>query len=164
MSAKITKINGFKDALDYNLNMRHGRIIGGNMTGNSAKALADEFASICKLHPQISKPVAHVSLFPECEKIITDDQWVTIGQRYLVAMGFKHHQYVIIRHDDNDHGTSGYIHILVNRISFDGTNVIDNRTSWKHDAAIRKILRDFGLSYHAPSLNLDQSPMVDDNK
>jgi hypothetical protein len=59
---KIQRGSGFRGCADYLFDHDGGRVIGGNMDGLTARALATEFGIARRLRPDIEKPVWHNSL------------------------------------------------------------------------------------------------------
>jgi hypothetical protein len=149
MIAKAVKGKGFRGALEYDLSKEQGRVIDTNMNGSGPRQLAAEFGEIRKLRPNLGKAVLHVSLSAAPGERLTDNQWRQIGQRYLHAMGLAHNQYLITRHTDTEHE---HIHLLANRIRFDGTVTSDSHDYRRHEVLMRAIERDFALQPVLPSI------------
>ncbi len=147
MIAKNVKGKGFRGALEYDL--KKGRVIDSNMAGQNPRELAAEFGEIRKLRPTVGKAVLHVSLSAAPGEKLTDEQWREIGQRYLRGMGLTNNQYLITRHTDTEHE---HVHILVNRIGFDGQVVSDSMDWRRQEAIMREVERDLGLRPVAPSI------------
>jgi len=143
MIAKLTKGRGFRGALQYDLNEEKGRILDTNMAGRNPKELAAEFGTIRQLRPTLGKAVLHVSIAAAPGEHLTDEQWASIGQRYLQGMGFTENQYVITRHTDTEHE---HIHILANRITYSGEVVSDSQDYRRQESLMRDIERDYGLT------------------
>jgi len=149
MIAKAVKGKGFRGVLEYDLNKEKGRILDTNMGGETPRALAAEFGEIRKLRPKLKKAVLHVSLSAAPGEHLTDKQWREIGQRYLNGMGLDHNQYVITRHTDTEHE---HIHILANRIRFDGSVTSDSRDYKRQEIIMRELEREYGLQRVGPSI------------
>jgi hypothetical protein len=153
MIAKMVKGRGFRGALEYDLTKEKGRVIDSNMAGQNPRELAAEFGEIRKLRPGLGKAVLHVSLSAAPGEKLTDEQWREIGQRYLRGMGFTDNQFVITRHTDTEHE---HIHILANRIRFDGQVVSDGQDYKRQETIMREIERDYGLQRVAPSIEAER--------
>ena len=153
MIAKAVKGKGFRGALNYDLQKEHGRIIETNMAGENPRELAAEFGEIRKLRPNLGKAVLHVSLSAALGEKLTDEQWSDIGKRYLDGMGLEQNQFVITRHTDTEHE---HIHILANRIRFDGSVTSDSRDYRRQETLMREIERDYGLERVAPSQDAER--------
>lgn len=154
MIAKMSKGRGFRGALDYDLKKEQGHILDTNMEGQTPRALATEFGVIRQLRPGLQKAVLHASISAMPGEHLTDDQWRVIGHRYLQSMGFTDNQFVITRHADTDHE---HIHVLANRIRFDGQVVSDSQDWRRQEALMREIERDYGLAQVAPSRQATRS-------
>ena len=148
MIAKAVKGKGFRGALEYDLTKEQGRIIDKNMAGENPRELAAEFGEIRKLRPTLGKAVLHVSLSAAPGENLTDEQWREIGTRYLVGMGLEKNQFVMTRHTDTEHE---HIHILANRIRFDGSVTSDSQDYKRQETIMRELERDYGLQRVAPS-------------
>ncbi len=148
MIAKMEKGRGFRGALEYDLQAGKSALLETNLVGATPRAMAKEFGEVRALRPTLGKAVLHVALSVPPGEHLTDDQWRTIGHRYLEAMGFTDNQYVITRHRDTDHE---HIHIVANRITFAGAVVSDSQDWKRQEALMREIERDYGLSPVTPS-------------
>ena len=148
MIAKAVKGKGFRGALEYDLTKEQGRVIDKNMAGESPRELAAEFGEIRKLRPNLGKAVLHVSLSAAPGEKLTDEQWSEIGKRYMDGMGLEKNQFVITRHTDTEHE---HIHILANRIRFDGSVTSDSQDYKRQETIMRELERDYGLQRVAPS-------------
>lgn len=148
MICKAVKGRGFKGALAYDLNSEKGRVIDSNMAASSINGLSSEFGEIRKLKPKLEKAVLHVSISAAPGERLSDEQWQTIGQKYLEGMGFTNNQYIMTRHEDTDHE---HIHILANRISNDGQVVSDSQDYKRQTVIMRQLEKEFGLRQLDPS-------------
>ena len=142
MIAKAIKGKGFGGAVAYDLEKEDRRLLATNMDGETPRELAREFGEIRKLRPTLGRAVLHVSLSAAPGEHLTDAQWVEVGQRYLRGMGLHQNQYLITRHVDTEHE---HIHLLVNRIRFDGKVVSDSNDYRRQEALMREIERDYAL-------------------
>ena len=148
MIAKLVKGGGFRGALEYDLEPEKGVLLDTNMAGETPRELAAEFGAIRELRPGLGKAVFHASLSAAPGEQLTDEQWREIGQEYLAGMGFTDNQYVISRHTDTEHE---HIHILANRIGYDGQVVSDGHDYPRQERLMREIEREYDLHEVAPS-------------
>ncbi len=100
---------------------RH-RIIGGNMTGRTARELAREFEVFQEQRPEIEKPVHHVSLSAAKGERLTIGQWNEIAEKYVRKMNFGSSPFVVVQHVDTDHD---HVHVVASRIDAHGKIVSD---------------------------------------
>ncbi len=149
MIAKAVKGRSFRGALAYDLNKEHGRVLDTNMSGTTVQELAKEFGEVRKLRPKLGKAVLHVSLSAAPGEHLTDEQWKQIAQRYLLGMGLENNQYLVTRHTDTEHE---HVHLLVNRIRFDGDVTSDSHDYRRHEVLMRAIERDYDLQQVRPSV------------
>jgi len=148
MIAKAVKGRGFRGVLNYDLNEEKGEMLDTNMAGTNARELAQEFGAIRKLRPNLNKAVLHVSLSAAIGEHLTEDQWREIGHKYLKGMDLDNNQFVMTRHTDTDHE---HIHIIANRIQFNGDVTSDSNDYMRQEVIMREIERDYGLQSVAPS-------------
>lgn len=154
MIGNSVKGRGFRGCLNYNLNPDKGaQLIGGNMTGNTARSLAQEFGEVRRLNQRVKTPCWHISLSAVPGEKLSDAQWSQVAERYLDNMEFdrKQHQYVVVRHNDTRHQ---HVHIVANRVAMDGSA---NYVKW-HLKDTKKATRrlEQELSYLQPTC-LDQN-------
>lgn len=146
MKAKINRGGGFRGVLDYVLSKgEKGRIVGGNLEGRSARALAAEFAVVRQLRPDIEKPVWHSSLsLPEGE-VLNDQTWERVAEAYLRKVGFNVETtpYVVVRHHDTDHD---HVHIVASRVGLDAEVWLGQWEARKAIEATQELEKDFGLT------------------
>lgn len=139
---KIQRGSGFRGCADYLFDHDGGRVIGGNMDGLTARALATEFGIARRLRPDIEKPVWHNSLrLPADERAVVDDQkWREIGDDYMYGMGFSdQHQRVYVLHN-------GHIHILANRVGLDGKVYLGRNENLRSTGLIQRLEQVHGLT------------------
>jgi hypothetical protein len=153
MIAKAIKGKGFRGALEYDLSKEQGRVIDTNMEGVGPRELAREFGAIRKLRPNLGRAVLHVSLSAAPGETLNDDQWREIGRRYLHGMGLDANQYLITRHLDTEHE---HVHLLVNRVRFDGDVASDSHDYRRHEILMRQIERDYSLQPVRPSIEAER--------
>ncbi|MDM5182053.1 relaxase/mobilization nuclease domain-containing protein, partial [Massilia sp. DJPM01] len=153
MIAKAVKGKGFRGALEYDLTKEQGRVIDKNMAGEKPRELAAEFGEIRKLRPNLGKAVLHVSLSAAPGEILTDDQWREIGKRYMAGMGLENNQFVMTRHVDTEHE---HIHILANRIRFDGSVTSDSHDYKRQEVIMRELEKDYGLQRVPSSIEAER--------
>ncbi|QIR41888.1 relaxase/mobilization nuclease domain-containing protein (plasmid) [Tolypothrix sp. PCC 7910] len=143
MIGNQTKGRGFRGLLDYLQSQEDAKLIGGNMGGNNAIALAREFKISRQLNPEADRVVYHASLsLPDNERL-DDETWNEIANRYLEEMGFDSNQYVVYRHHNTQHD---HIHICASRIRLDNGKIVHDSWDYKRsETTIRQIERDYQL-------------------
>lgn len=144
MTANMIKGKGFKGALRYNLEKVEkgiAEVLDHSFVTVSEKSILKEIQMIKVLRPNLQKFFYHTSInFPPSEDL-TNATMTQIGKDYLQESGFTQHQYIMFRHHDADHP---HLHILVNRINYDGKVLSDSNDF----ARCEKILRDLEKKYN----------------
>jgi hypothetical protein len=141
-------------ALKYNLKKlelpdknARAKLLESNFISIDPSDISREISMVRSLRQNLNRYVYHTSLnFPnEDQAQLSDDKLLTIALDYLNAYGFTNNQYMIFRHHDSDHP---HLHLLVTRISFDGTVVSDSNNYRKSE----KILRELEYRYNLVSV------------
>jgi hypothetical protein len=87
MIAKTSANKSFRGTTKYVIDKANSKIIGGNMYGDDATSLVEEFKSSQALNPKIKDPCYHLMLsLPMTDRSLTDDQWTEIGDRHLATI------------------------------------------------------------------------------
>lgn len=146
MTADQVKGKGFRGALNYNLekvNKGVAKWLDTSFAQHDERTIMDEVKMIRVLRPNLAKYFYHTSVnFPPHENL-KDEQMVSIAKDYLEAMGFDQHQYAIFRHFDADHP---HMHILANRIGYDGKVLSDSKDYQRSEQILRKLEKQYGLT------------------
>ena len=149
----IQKIGkSFAGALAYNLKKLHhpdpkqrAELLDSNFSGLDDKMIRQEIDLIRGLKPKLNRYVYHTSLnFSNEELSYLDNEKLTeIAKDYLTGNGFTNNQYLIFRHYDAGHP---HVHLLVNRVSFDGTVVSDSNNYKRSEEIVRMLERKYNLT------------------
>lgn len=146
MTADQVKGKGFKGALRYNLQkVEQGvaKILDMTFTSPKEDSIMREVALVKMQRPNLQKYFYHTSLnFPPNENL-ADEQMTIIANQYLTSMGFDQHQYAVFRHFDADHP---HLHVLVNRIGYDGKVVSDSKDYQRSEQVLRRLEKLHGLT------------------
>lgn len=140
----------FMGALNYNLKKLYhpdpalrAELLDTNFTSLDIRQIKKEVDWIRGLKPNLNRYVYHTSLnFPKDDQL-DNLKLLAIAHDYLNASGYSNNQYFIFRHHDADHP---HLHLLVNRISFDGSVVSDSNNYKKSEALLRKLELQYGLT------------------
>jgi len=146
MTANMIKGKGFRGALRYNLEKIEkgvAEILDHSFVEVSEKTIMKEIQMIRVLRPNLQKFFYHTSInFPPTE-CLTNATMLQIGQDYLRESGFNQHQYIIFRHHDADHP---HLHILVNRIGYDGKVLSDSNDFSRTEKILRQLEKKYNLT------------------
>lgn len=139
-------------ALNYNFRKlyhddpsQRAELLDTNFTSLEREHIKREVDVLRSLRPDLSRYAYHTSLnFPkEDSSKLDNDKLLAIAQEYLNAMEYTNNQYLIFRHHDANHP---HIHLLVNRIGFDGGVVSDSNNYKRSEAVVRSIEERYGLT------------------
>jgi len=140
-SQKIGK--SFIGALKYNLKKldyrdpaKRAELLETNFSSLNTRQMAFEVELLRNLRPSLNKYVYHTSLNFHNNDKLNNEMLLSIAHDYLEAMGFTNNQYFIFRHHDADHG---HLHLLVNRITFDGGVISDSNNYKRSEEVLRAI-------------------------
>jgi len=124
---------GKQDGLQY---QNRAEVLEYNMCFGNKKELVSQFNDVRALRPQLSQPVMHISLSLDPEDQFTKEKLRQIGQDFAREFGFENNQYLIIYHKDTKHP---HLHIVANRVGFDGSRVSDSNSYRKVAELCRKL-------------------------
>ncbi|MHB9118437.1 MAG: relaxase/mobilization nuclease domain-containing protein [Burkholderiales bacterium] len=141
---KAKRGTGFRGVLDYSIGKHGARIIAGNMTGQTPRELAAEFAQARQLRQDIKKPTWHQALsLPPGEKI-SDERWAAIAVEYMQEMGFSdRNQWLAVLHTDRDHQ---HIHLIASRIGLDRKIWYGQNENLLSSRITQRLEKDYGLT------------------
>lgn len=123
MIPNIIKGKGWRGLANYLLrDAARPEIVGGNMSGITARELAAEIAPVRQLKEtdgRVKKYVYHVSLSLPKGEHLSPDKWDVIGREFIRRMGAdpETHPYYMVRHNDTPHE---HVHIALSRIDING--------------------------------------------
>lgn len=149
-SQKVGK--SFMGALGYNLKKldhpnksQRAELLDSNFISLDSNQIKAEVDLIRQLRPNLYRYVYHTSLnfTKQEEALLTKEKLLAIAHAYLNGMGFTDNQYLIFRHYDADHP---HIHLLVNRITFDGNVVSDSNNYKRSEAILRRLEEEYNLT------------------
>jgi hypothetical protein len=142
MIQSISKGRGFSGAASYVLEKEEAQLIGGSMASQTPRALALEAKAFRELNPKLGRACFHASLSLADGETLTDEQWNTLAERYMTAMGFENAPYLVARHTDTEHD---HIHIVAVRIDKNGKTVSDSQDYARGAQVVQEIEQDYGL-------------------
>lgn len=145
---KVSRGKSFRGLLGY-LRDRDGeaaapgRLIGGNMAGETVGRLAAEYRAVANLRPDIAKPVWHQALRLPADESLTDERWNEVVREYLRILGLypERFQYTLWIHDDER-----AVHIAANRVAPDGSVYLGQNENLRSTRATRSLEKWFGLT------------------
>lgn len=146
MIAKNIKGKSFKGCVRYVMNETAELLDTEGVWADSAKSMIRSFAMQRSGRKEIMQPVGHIPIAfsPEDKQRMTNDFMVQLAKEYMLEMGIKNTQYIIVRHHnaDNEH-----LHIVYNRINND-LKLISVNNDYKRNIKTCKKLKDkYNLTY-----------------
>lgn len=146
MTGNIIKGKGFRGALRYNLEKIEkgvAEVLSHSFVEVSEKTIMKEIQMVRMLRPNLQKYFYHTSInFPPSEDL-SNERMNEIGNEYLKAAGFDQHQFIMFRHRDAEHP---HLHILVNRIGYDGKVVSDSNDFARTEKVLRELEKKYNLT------------------
>lgn len=107
-----------------------------NQCFGTDKELIRQFNEVRALNPKLSRPVMHITLSLAHGESLSNAILHDLAEDCARQMGFENNQYVAILHKDRDHQ---HLHIVANRIGFDGKTVSDSNSYKKIAEYCRKM-------------------------
>jgi hypothetical protein len=104
--------------------------------------LTSQFLDVAKLSKRVEKPVFHFSLRPAPDDKVSREQLIEMGKECAKQFGVADNQYLIILHKDT---AEPHIHIVANRVGFDGKVAKDNHSYRRMDSLCRQLEKQFQL-------------------
>ena len=142
MIGKIIIGKSFRGCISYCLDKKEAELLNTNLCYGNKKELISQFNEVRRLNQNLSKPVQHITIsLPKGEQL-DKARLVTIAEDCAKDLGFEKNQYIVIVHHDTAHQ---HIHIVANRVSFDGKTVKDNHNYRKMAVYCRKMEEKHGL-------------------
>jgi hypothetical protein len=159
--------SNFMGALAYNLKKlnhfdesKRAELLVSTFSSLSAGIIKKEVDLIKSLRPSLSKYVWHTSLnfsADERPENLTNERLLEIGLDYMRAMGYDDNQHLVVRHYDAEHP---HIHLLVNRIRFDGSVVSDSNNYHKSQSVLRRLEQQYNLVPLSPDNSIANHPDI----
>jgi hypothetical protein len=160
MTGNQIKGKSFRGALRYNLEKVEkgvAEILDSSFVNAKERGIMKEVEMMRMLRPNLQKYFYHTSINFPTDENVTNALMKKIGQEYLNANGFNQHQYMMFRHHDADHP---HLHILVNRIGFDGTVVSDSNDYARSEKVLRELEKKYHLTQVLPSKQAKERSMT----
>lgn len=151
MTGNQIKGKGFRGALRYNLekvDKNMAEVLDHSFLRVDERTILKEVQMVRILKPNLQKFFYHTSInFPPHENV-SNDLMKRIAYDYLLANGFTQHQFIFFRHYDASHP---HLHILVNRIGYDGKVLSDSNDFARSEKVLRELEKKYRLTQVASS-------------
>ncbi len=107
-----------------------------NQCFGDKKELAEQFRDVRLLNQKVQKPVLHITLSLSPKDKIEKSNLMEMARECAKEMGFENNQYIAVSHIDTGHQ---HLHIVANRIGYDGKVVSDSHNYKKIAQYCRKM-------------------------
>jgi len=104
--------------------------------------LKDQFRDVERLSRTVENPVLHLTIRPAPGDQLTREQFREIGREAARTFGIDQNQYICVLHHDTQ---PPHIHIVGNRVGFDGKVVNDSQSYARMAAFCRRMEKQYGL-------------------
>ena len=142
MIGKIIIGKSFRGCISYCLDKKEAELLTTNLCYGNKKELITQFNEVRRLNQNLSKPVQHITISLAKGEQLNNARLVTIAEECAKDLGFEKNQYLVIAHHDTGHQ---HIHIVANRVSFNGKTVKDNHNYRMMAVYCRKMEEKQGL-------------------
>ena len=146
MIAKIVKGSNFRGVVNYILDKEKDAeiLVSDGLFSEDKDTIVMSFEAQSGMNPRVTKPVGHIALAfsREDEHRLTDRTMAGIALEYLVRMGIKDTQVLVVRHFDKEHP---HVHIAFNRIANDGRTISDRNERIRSTRICKELTRKYGL-------------------
>lgn len=163
MIAKNIKGKSFKGCVNYVMNDTAELLEAEGVWADSAKDMIRSFAMQRSGRKEIKQPVGHIpiSFAPEDKYRMTNEFMLQLAKEYMLEMGIKNTQYIIVRHHntDNDH-----LHIVYNRIDNDLKLISVNHDYKRNIKTCKKLKDKHNLTYGKGKGNVKREKLDNPDK
>jgi hypothetical protein len=156
--ANITKGNGFHGCVAYVLGKDEAEMLTTNMGGETPAQLAREFRLFSNANERVQKPVLHLSLNPApSDRLLSDWELCMITQDLLDGLELSRNQFIAVKHNDAefDGQPRPHIHIVVNRVDYEGKCHDDYLDFMRTQTVLRRIEKDYDLTIQPSSWEVE---------
>jgi hypothetical protein len=113
-----------------------------NQCFGNRKDLASQFKDVSKLSKRVEKPVLHVAIRLAPNESLSREHWIEVAQKAAQELGVDNNQYLVIQHRDTK---EEHIHIVANRVGFDGKAASTSNNFYKMDRLLRDLEKQYQL-------------------
>lgn len=121
---------------------KRAELIHFNQCFGDRKELIQQFNEVRLLNPKLTKPVMHLILSLSPGENLEKATLIAMAEDCSQALGFDKNQYIAVTHNDTHHL---HLHIVVNRIDFDGKTLSDSNNYKKIAAFCRQMEEKYQL-------------------
>ncbi len=130
------------DSATKSTSINRAELISFNQCFGKKKELIEQFNDVRFLNPKLSKPVMHVILSLSPGEKPDNVTLLAMVEDCAKELGFEKNQFIAVAHNDTGHL---HLHIVVNRIGFEGKTLSDSNNYKKIAAYCRKMELQYNL-------------------
>ena len=130
------------DSATKSTSINRAELISFNQCFGDKKELIEQFNDVRFLNPKLSKPVMHVILSLSPGEKPDNAILLAMVEDCAKELGFEKNQFIALTHKDTGHL---HLHIVVNRVDFDGKTLSDSNNYKKIAAYCRKMELQYNL-------------------
>jgi hypothetical protein len=151
MVAKIGRGKSLFEALAYNIDkVRHNTatVLAGQKIIESPDGtftiaqISNSFQAYLAANRKTEKPVVHISLNPDPDDMVGNNDYKSIAKDYMEKMGYGRQPFIVFRHNDIERS---HIHIVTVCVDEEGRKISDAFEKRKSMAACRELERKYDL-------------------
>lgn len=151
MVAKIGRGKSLFGALSYNINKvknNSATVLAGQKIIESPHGtfttaqISNSFQAYLAANRKTEKPVVHISLNPDPDDRVNNNDYKAIAKDYMEKMGYGKQPFIIFKHNDIERS---HIHIVTVCVDEDGRKISDAFEKRKSMAACRELERKYNL-------------------
>ena len=131
------------DSATKSTSINRAELISFNQCFGDKKELIEQFNDVRFLNPKLSKPVMHVILSLSPGEKPDNAILLAMVEDCAKELGFEKNQFIALTHKDTGHL---HLHIVVNRVDFDGKTLSDSNNYKKIAAYCRKMELQYNLT------------------
>lgn len=147
MIGKARAIAHTRNALKYPLTKKDAVSITSNLlsSADDSNRIALEMKRVQELNSRCTNNCLRIEVSPAREDTLLwgNKQWEQLANEVVDRVGLNDRQYVAVLHKDTD---NPHLHIVANRIDFEGEALNDSFISYKLGLITEQISRDNGLT------------------
>jgi hypothetical protein len=142
MIGKITIGKSFRGCISYCLDKDRAELLDYQLCFGDKREIIQQFNELRQLNPKLTKPVLHISLSWAPGEKLTKENLHHVLDQAARDMGYENNQWIAVAHHDSGHP---HLHIVVNRIGFDGRTVSDSNNYKRIAGFCRRMEIELGL-------------------
>lgn len=142
MIGKITIGKSFRGCISYCLDKDRAELLDYQLCFGDKGEIIQQFNELRQLNPKLTKPVLHISLSWAPGEKLTKQNLHHVLDQAACDMGYENNQWIAVAHHDSGHP---HLHIVVNRVGFDGRTVSDSNNYKRIAGFCRRMEKELGL-------------------